>query len=82
MVISDSRQRPSPLRRGRSRAYTNISDAIRLTEWENIQLDVFCYGIGHMYEKWVGGKCLVDPGVAADKLYEIMPPTLRNYGYP
>lgn len=53
-----------------------------LTEEEDIQLDVFCYGIGHMYEKWINGTYRVSPGDAADRLFEIMPPTLCGYWFP
>lgn len=53
-----------------------------LTEGENIQLDVFCYGIGHMYEKWVNDKYRISPEDAADRLFEIMPLTLRDYWFP
>lgn len=50
-----------------------------LTESENMQLDVFCYGISFMYRKWVEDRYALDPDTAADKLYEMMPETLKNY---
>lgn len=53
-----------------------------LSEEESMQLDVFCYGIGHMYEKWIKGKYELDAATAANMLFQIMPPTLRDYRFP
>lgn len=48
-----------------------------LTEEEDLQLDVFCYGISLMYKKWTRGQYDLDPGIAADALYAIMPESLK-----
>lgn len=52
-----------------------------LTETEKLQLDVFCYGISYMYKKWIFGQYDIDPEEAADKLFELMPVTLRDYWF-
>ena len=52
-----------------------------LTQEETIQLDVFCYGISYMYKKWTFGQYPIDPGAAADALYDIMPETLKHYWF-
>ena len=52
-----------------------------LTQEEMIQLDVFCYGISYMYKKWTFGQYPIDPGAAADALYNIMPETLKHYWF-
>lgn len=50
-----------------------------LTPQEEIQLDVFCYGISYMYRRWIEGKYELSADEAADLLYEMMPKTLRCY---
>ena len=57
-------------------------DGKGLTPDEEMQLDVFCYGISHMYKKWVAGKYALDVDEAADKLFEMMPESLRDYWCP
>lgn len=49
-----------------------------LTPEENMQLDVFCYGISHMYKKWTLGQYDLEPDAAADALYAIMPESLKH----
>lgn len=51
------------------------------TPAERLQTDVFCRGISYMYKKWVFGEYDMTADEAADALYAIMPPTLRNYWY-
>lgn len=53
-----------------------------LTPAEDLQLDVFCYGVSKMYRKWIYGEYRVDVGEAADKLFEMMPESLRGYWLP
>lgn len=53
-----------------------------LTDIEEMQLDVFCYGISYMYRKWIEGKYSVGADEAADKLYDMMPETLKRYWLP
>ncbi|MBE6473894.1 MAG: TetR family transcriptional regulator [Coriobacteriaceae bacterium] len=50
-----------------------------LTQQEELQLDVFCYGICYMYRKWIEGKYDLPADEAADVLYDMMPETLRCY---
>lgn len=50
-----------------------------LTPQEDLQLDVFCYGICYMYRKWIEGKYELSADEAADLLYEMMPETLNCY---
>lgn len=50
-----------------------------LTETERLQLDVFCYGISYMYKHWVAGEYRIGAKRAAEELYAMMPPTLREY---
>lgn len=52
-----------------------------LTESEIMQLDVFCYGISFMYKKWVNSTYDISAEEAADRLFEMMPPTLRDYWF-
>ena len=52
-----------------------------LSDSENMQLDVFCYGITYMYRKWTMNQYTLDPDTAADSLYAIMPETLKSYWY-
>ena len=52
-----------------------------LSPEENMQLDVFCYGISYMYEKWTFGQYALDPDTAADALYALMPETLKHYWF-
>ena len=49
-----------------------------LSEEENMQLDVFCYGISYMYKKWTLGQYRLEPDAAADALYAIMPESLKH----
>ena len=57
-------------------------DGAGLSREEALQLDVFCYGISYMYKKWITGQYDIAPSDAADRLYEIMPPTLKDYWFP
>ena len=50
-----------------------------LTSQEELQLDVFCYGICYMYRKWIEGGYELAADEAADLLYQMMPETLRCY---
>jgi len=50
-----------------------------LTPSEDLQLDVFCYGISYMYKQWIKGRYHVSADEAADKLFEMMPASLRSY---
>ena len=50
-----------------------------LTAAEELQLDVFCYGICYMYRKWIEGKYNLTADEAADRLYEMMPESLKHY---
>lgn len=52
-----------------------------LTESETMQLDVFCYGISYMYKEWINGAYDISAEEAADRLFEMMPPTLRGYWF-
>lgn len=52
-----------------------------LSPEEAMQLDVFCYGISYMYEKWTFGQYALEPDAAADALYAIMPETLKHYWF-
>lgn len=61
---------------------TQLNRGRGLTQEEDLQLDVFCYGISYMYKKWITGHYDIAPSDAADRLYEIMPPTLKGYWYP
>lgn len=67
-------------------AVVDITQANRsgdgLTSAEELQLDVFCYGICYMYRKWIEGKYDLDAEEAADRLYELMPETLKHYWIP
>lgn len=61
---------------------TQLNRGRGLTQEEDLRLDVFCYGISYMYKKWITGHYDIAPSDAADRLYEIMPPTLKGYWYP
>ena len=50
-----------------------------LTQQEELQLDVFCYGISYMYRRWIEGKYELSAEEAADLLFEMMPETLSCY---
>ena len=50
-----------------------------LTEEENLQLDVFCFGTTYMYRKWTFSQYELDPDEAADALFDIMPKSLKYY---
>lgn len=52
-----------------------------LTVEEQLQLDVFCYGISYMYKKWTLGGYDLDPAEAAQALYAIMPESLKHYWF-
>jgi len=52
---------------------------VGLTPQEELQLDVFCYGISYMYRKWIEGKYELSADEAADLLFEMMPETLSCY---
>lgn len=52
-----------------------------LTPEEALQLDVFCYGITYMYRKWNNGEYEIDAKTAADRLYDMMPETLKDYWF-
>ncbi len=52
-----------------------------LSPEEEMQLDVFCYGISYMYEKWTFRQYTLDPDAAADALYALMPETLKHYWF-
>lgn len=57
-------------------------DGEGLSPDEVLQLDVFCFGISFMYKQWIAGKYDVDAATAADRLYEMMPETLKGYWFP
>lgn len=61
---------------------TELNRGSGLTQEEDLQLDVFCYGVSYMYKKWIRGQYDITPSAAADRLYEIMPPTLKGYWFP
>ena len=50
-----------------------------LTEAENLQLNVFVYGISHVYEDWTFKKINMTPEEAADALFAVMPESIRDY---
>lgn len=50
-----------------------------LTEQEDLQLDVFCYGISYMYKNWVLGRYPLSADQAADALFQMMPESLKHY---
>lgn len=56
-------------------------DGEGLTDSENMQLDVFCYGISFMYKEWINGIYDISADEAANRLFEMMPPTLRDYWF-
>lgn len=47
------------------------------TPAEALQMDVFCYGVSHMYERWVAGDYALEPAEAADALFAVFPESLR-----
>lgn len=51
------------------------------TDSEAMQVDVFCYGISFMYKEWVNGVYDISAEEAADRLFEMMPSTLRDYWF-
>lgn len=53
-------------------------DGAPLTPEENMQVDVLCYGISYMYKKWTLGQYPLQPDVAADALFALMPETLKE----
>lgn len=52
------------------------------THAEEMQIDVFCYGISYMYRKWIFGEYTISPDEAADHLFSMMPESLRDYWFP
>lgn len=54
-------------------------DGQGFTLTEELQFDVFCYGISEMYKNWVFEKYAIDASDAADALYEMMPESLKHY---
>lgn len=56
-------------------------DGEGLTDFEAMQLDVFCYGISFMYKEWVNGVYGISAEEAADRLFDMMPATLRDYWF-
>lgn len=50
-----------------------------LTEQEDLQLDVFCYGISYMYKNWVLGRYPLSADQAADALFQMMPESVKYY---
>ena len=52
-----------------------------LSEEEQLQLDVFCFGVSQMYKKWTLGSYSLSPEAAADSLYAIMPESLKHYWF-
>ena len=53
-----------------------------LTEAEELQLDVFCFGVSPMYREWTHSQYALDPEEAAEALFAIVPESLRNYCFP
>ena len=49
------------------------------TPVEELQVDIFCNGICAVYKKLLDDKYNIDPGDAADALYEMMPESLKHY---
>ncbi|MBQ4339722.1 MAG: TetR family transcriptional regulator [Firmicutes bacterium] len=49
------------------------------TQAEELQVDVFCNGICTVYKNIANQKYHMDPSVAADALYEMMPESLKHY---
>lgn len=52
-----------------------------LTQEEELQVDVLCWGISYMYKKWTLGQYDLDPDAAADALYALMPERLKHLWY-
>lgn len=53
-----------------------------LSAAEELQLDVFCFGVSTMYRKWTNGEYDLSPEAAADALFALMPESLRNNWFP
>ena len=51
------------------------------TPLEAMQVDVFCYGISYMYQKWIFGQYDITAEEAAQALSDIMPKSLRDYWF-
>lgn len=47
------------------------------TDVEALQMQMFCFGISHMYEEWILGKYDVGAQTAADALYAMTPDSLK-----
>lgn len=56
-------------------------NGVGLNETEELQLDVFCYGISFMYKNWINNRYNISADEAADCLFEMMPATLRTYWF-
>ncbi len=54
-------------------------DGMFFSPAEELQIDVFCSGISAMYKKYILDEYDMSPDVAADALFDIMPPSLRDY---
>ena len=54
-------------------------DGKGFTPAEELQVDVFCNGICTVYKNIANQKYNIDPSVAADALYEMMPESLKHY---
>lgn len=52
-------------------------DGQGFTEVEALQVKMFCFGIGHIYEEWILGRYDVTAEVAANALYVMMPDSLK-----
>ncbi len=52
------------------------------TPAEELQVDVFCNGICAVYKNIVHQRYRLDPSMAADALYEMMPASLKYYWWP
>lgn len=47
------------------------------TEVEALQMQMFCFGVGHIYEEWILGKYDMTAETAADALYAMTPDSLK-----
>lgn len=47
------------------------------TDVEALQMQMFCFGISHMYEDWILGKYDITANAAADALYDMTPDSLK-----
>ncbi len=51
------------------------------TQQEELQIDVYCEGISEMFQRWIFGYYHLEPDIAADTLYNMMPSTLKDYWF-